>query len=156
ISDRVSFGRDPGCTVFIPVKSVSRRHAQIVRVQDEYYIEDLQSGNGTFVNNIQVTGRTLLRHNDQVRICDFLATFLVTLEESGLAERLCDALAGAPEEGDRARVEVLVSSGGSSEAECRRLREMLEINHVFYDRAELSGLPELLQTATSARTILGQ
>jgi phosphoserine phosphatase RsbU/P len=74
-TDRVSFGRNPECTVVIPVTSVSREHAQILRVQGKFYIEDLQSRNGTFVNNQQITGRTLLKNNDRIRICDFLATF---------------------------------------------------------------------------------
>src|SRR5947199_1660892 len=73
--DRFVLGRNPECQIVIPVTSVSREHAQILRVQGKYYIEDLSSRNGTFVNNQQITGRTLLKNNDRIRICDFLATF---------------------------------------------------------------------------------
>lgn len=41
---------------------VSRRHARIVRKQGSYYIEDLGSTNGTYVNR----GRRLLPGNSQV------------------------------------------------------------------------------------------
>jgi serine phosphatase RsbU (regulator of sigma subunit)/pSer/pThr/pTyr-binding forkhead associated (FHA) protein len=73
--DKTVLGRNPDCTVVIPITSVSREHAQILRSQDRFFILDLQSRNGTFVNNQQIAGRTELQHNDRIRICDFLASF---------------------------------------------------------------------------------
>ena len=73
--DRMVLGRNPDCHVVIPVTSVSREHAHILRVQDRFYIEDMQSRNGTFVNNQPITARTQLKHNDRIRICDFVAAF---------------------------------------------------------------------------------
>src|SRR5437660_6014015 len=74
--DRFVLGRNPECAVVIPVTSVSREHAQIVRIGGKFFIEDKQSRNGTFVNNQQVSTRTALKNNDKIRICDFIATFL--------------------------------------------------------------------------------
>jgi serine phosphatase RsbU (regulator of sigma subunit) len=74
--DRVLLGRSPECQVVIPITSVSRQHARIIRVQDHYYIEDMQSRNGTYLNNERIGGRTLLQPNDRIRICDFMAVFL--------------------------------------------------------------------------------
>ncbi len=74
--ERCVMGRNPDCAVVIPVTSVSREHAQIVRVQGRFYIEDKQSRNGTFVNNQQIATRTVLKNNDRIRICDFIAAFL--------------------------------------------------------------------------------
>ena len=73
--ERIVLGRNPDCHVVIPVTSVSREHAQIVRVGGDFFIEDLKSRNKTFVNNEEVTDRRLLKHNDKIRICDFQATF---------------------------------------------------------------------------------
>jgi serine phosphatase RsbU (regulator of sigma subunit)/pSer/pThr/pTyr-binding forkhead associated (FHA) protein len=73
--ERIVLGRNPDCNVVIPVTSVSREHAQIVRVGSDFFIEDLKSRNKTFVNNEEVTDRRLLKHNDKIRICDFQATF---------------------------------------------------------------------------------
>jgi RNA polymerase sigma-70 factor (ECF subfamily) len=75
-ADRVTLGRDQGCAVVIPVTSVSREHAQIVRVGGKYFIEDRQSRNGTFVNGQQINARTALKNNDRIRICGFVAAFL--------------------------------------------------------------------------------
>jgi phosphoserine phosphatase RsbU/P len=74
--DKFILGRNPDCGIVIPATSVSREHAQILRIQNRYYIEDKQSRNGTFVNNQAISTRTLLKHNDKIRICDFLATFV--------------------------------------------------------------------------------
>src|SRR5262245_47473640 len=73
--DRVVLGRNPDCHVVIPVTSVSREHALIVRVGTEFFIEDMKSRNKTFVNNQEVTERRQLKNNDTIRICDFQATF---------------------------------------------------------------------------------
>jgi serine phosphatase RsbU (regulator of sigma subunit)/pSer/pThr/pTyr-binding forkhead associated (FHA) protein len=74
--DRFILGRNPDCDIVIPVTSVSREHAQILRIGGRYYIEDKQSRNGTYVNNQQIAARTPLKNNDRIRICDFIAAFL--------------------------------------------------------------------------------
>jgi serine phosphatase RsbU (regulator of sigma subunit)/pSer/pThr/pTyr-binding forkhead associated (FHA) protein len=74
-ADKVVLGRDPECQVVIPMNSVSRKHAQIVRQAGKFFIEDLQSRNHTYLNHQEVTQRTPLKNNDRIRICDFLATF---------------------------------------------------------------------------------
>jgi serine phosphatase RsbU (regulator of sigma subunit)/pSer/pThr/pTyr-binding forkhead associated (FHA) protein len=74
--DRFVLGRNPDCAVVIPVTSVSREHAQILRLGGKFFIEDKQSRNGTFVNNQAINGRTPLKNSDRIRICDFVAVFL--------------------------------------------------------------------------------
>ncbi len=69
-------GRNPDCGIVIPLNSVSREHARIIRLEGRYFIEDLKSRNGTFVNNQAINERTALKHNDRIRICDFIATFI--------------------------------------------------------------------------------
>src|SRR4051794_40542047 len=74
--DKFIMGRNPDCGIVIPVTSVSREHAQILRISGKYFIEDKQSRNGTFVNNQAINSRTALKNNDRIRICDFIACFL--------------------------------------------------------------------------------
>jgi serine phosphatase RsbU (regulator of sigma subunit) len=75
--DRVVMGRNAGCDVVFPANdfAVSREHACILRVQNKFYIEDMGSRNGTYVNNAQVTARQPLKDSDKIRICDFLYSF---------------------------------------------------------------------------------
>src|SRR5947199_9958960 len=52
-------GRLPDNTVIIDNPAVSSHHACVFRDGDAYIVEDLQSTNGTFVNEKRVTRRTL-------------------------------------------------------------------------------------------------
>jgi hypothetical protein len=68
------FGRGDADVVELPSTTVSRRHARIV-FEQEPWIEDLGSKNGTFVGDRQVTSRLRLNDGDQVRLGSFLLTF---------------------------------------------------------------------------------
>ena len=63
----VIIGRGPSCRIRLPSKNVSRTHARIFFRNDEYYIEDLGSTNGTYVNGIRVV-KCALRKNDLIYI----------------------------------------------------------------------------------------
>jgi serine phosphatase RsbU (regulator of sigma subunit) len=75
LGERAIMGRHPDCDIVLDVGAVSRQHAQIVIVDDEFYVEDLESRNGTFVNGQLVKGRQRLQDNDRVKICDLLFSF---------------------------------------------------------------------------------
>ena len=60
-------GRERGVTLYLPEGSISRRHSQIERDADEFILTDLDSLNGTFVNDVPIKRRTL-QHGDRIRI----------------------------------------------------------------------------------------
>lgn len=67
INKEITFGRQ-NVDVVIKDSEVSRRHAAI-RIRDQgVEIEDLGSRNGTFVNDVRVTGRMRLTQGDAIRI----------------------------------------------------------------------------------------
>lgn len=68
--DRVVIGRSIECDIPLDVPAVSRRHAAIIAERGRFFVEDLASRNGTFVNERKVADRTPLRDGDQVVICD--------------------------------------------------------------------------------------
>ena len=47
-------GRESGLQVAVPADGVSRQHAKITWDGVSYWIEDLKSTNGTFVNGVDV------------------------------------------------------------------------------------------------------
>ena len=47
---------------------MSRFHAQVTRVGRRYYVTDLRSANGTFVNDKRVQGNVWLNPQDTIRI----------------------------------------------------------------------------------------
>ena len=57
-NEPVIIGRSPDkCRVVLPANAVSREHARIVPSGGQYFVEDLQSRNKTYVNNKAVEGR---------------------------------------------------------------------------------------------------
>ncbi len=60
-------GRLPDCDIQIDSNLVSRKHARVFAKDGRYFIEDLTSGNGTFVNGQRITAPTLLKTNDRIK-----------------------------------------------------------------------------------------
>jgi Nif-specific regulatory protein len=71
----VVIGRETTATLCIADASVSRRHSQIEKEAEDFVILDLESLNGTFINDVPVKRRRL-QHGDRVRIGDSQFIFL--------------------------------------------------------------------------------
>ena len=71
-----TIGRHPQCTLSINQPSVSRRHARLWMEGGRWYIEDLGSSNGTYVNNRRVT-KQKLDEGDNLRCGDFKLNYVV-------------------------------------------------------------------------------
>lgn len=70
-------GREPINDVVFADPEISRRHARIVAQAGSYYIEDLGSTNGTFVNGRRIHAVTRLSDNDIVDLGESIrVTFL--------------------------------------------------------------------------------
>lgn len=74
--DSFVIGRETAANLCIADASVSRRHSIIEKESDSYVITDLDSLNGTFVNDVPVKSRKL-EHGDRVRIGESQFLFLV-------------------------------------------------------------------------------
>ncbi|MBR1673750.1 MAG: FHA domain-containing protein [Eubacterium sp.] len=65
--DRLVVGRTSEVVDYcLAVPGISRRHAEIVRNGSGYYINDLNSTNGTYVNSVRITAPTWLNYGDIV------------------------------------------------------------------------------------------
>jgi serine phosphatase RsbU (regulator of sigma subunit)/pSer/pThr/pTyr-binding forkhead associated (FHA) protein len=71
----VTIGRHPQCDIQIEQGAVSRKHATISFKDSSYFLDDLSSRNGTFVNNERVSSTTRLYDGAKIRICDVLFEF---------------------------------------------------------------------------------
>ena len=72
-----TLGRDKSNSIVVQDALSSRNHALIRRVgNDQFYLLDAGSRNGTYVNNQRVTTPTLLRNNDKIAIGETIITFL--------------------------------------------------------------------------------
>ena len=61
------FGRGRDCEVVLPLKGVSRIHFEIFQTDSEWFVQDLNSTNHTFVNKRQVN-RVRLQNGDQLTL----------------------------------------------------------------------------------------
>jgi serine phosphatase RsbU (regulator of sigma subunit) len=74
-------GRSSTCEVHIADASVSRRHAEIARRDDRFFIQDLGSRNGTRVNGAEVHAPVEIGPGDRVEVGDLMLR--VTAAEPG-------------------------------------------------------------------------
>lgn len=76
IGRELTIGRADQNRLVIDDPLVSQQHAKIVRVYDDYFLLDLRSRNGTFVNKEQVRDLHLLRDGDLIAIGTKTFTFM--------------------------------------------------------------------------------
>lgn len=61
-------GRESGTDFKVDDNSVSKRHAKVINRNGKYYIEDLNSSNGTKVNEVLIKNQAELAEGSQVKI----------------------------------------------------------------------------------------
>lgn len=66
--EEVVIGRLPECDLQLDSNMVSRRHARLLLRAGEYFIEDMGSGNGTFVNGKRIENQVALKHGDRLKL----------------------------------------------------------------------------------------
>lgn len=63
-------GRHPDCQLVLDNAAISRQHARILESHGSYFLEDMRSRNGTYLNEELIEGRQELKDGDVIRICD--------------------------------------------------------------------------------------
>ena len=72
-----TIGRDPESTVWLNDSSVSRAHARITIKDAQARVEDLQSKNGTSVQNQPIAGLTVLADGDEIEFGHVKGWFII-------------------------------------------------------------------------------
>ena len=66
--DEILIGREAGITLQIDSPGVSRKHARLTYINNQYLVEDLGSSNGTFVNGERISKPWPLKNGDTLGI----------------------------------------------------------------------------------------
>ncbi len=84
--EAIEIGRSAECVLAVKDDLVSRRHARIKRIFSIYFLNDLQSANGTFVNGERVS-MVQLNDGDQIRVGDSILKFVANYHEAEYSKR---------------------------------------------------------------------
>jgi pSer/pThr/pTyr-binding forkhead associated (FHA) protein len=82
--DRIPVGRDVETGIRLADGNVSRRHAELRRHNGQWFIRDLGSRNGTYVNLVRITSPVRLCDGDQLILGSSLLSYC-TVDEAALA-----------------------------------------------------------------------
>jgi hypothetical protein len=74
-ADRMTIGRRPDSSIFLDDVTVSRDHALLVRRSGDYYLDDLGSLNGTYVNRHRIESHRL-EDGDELQVGKFKLTYI--------------------------------------------------------------------------------
>lgn len=83
LSHPVTVGRAPECDIYMDASGLSRLHARLVPAEDGVLVEDLNSSNGTFVNDCRI-------HRHKLRIGDEISFDRVRFRLVGSGVRMAE------------------------------------------------------------------
>ncbi len=73
----VVIGRDAGCDCSIPDETISARHARLSYHHKQWWVEDLYSTNGTYLNQEPLTTSTVIVTEDELRCGQVNMTIII-------------------------------------------------------------------------------
>ena len=75
----ITIGRSPNTDIRIDNLAVSKIHARITKQKNQYIVEDLNSTNGTLLNNEKIS-QAILKHKDILSVGKH--TLMINLDEN--------------------------------------------------------------------------
>lgn len=134
-AESLTLGRDKIDTIQLNDQGASRQHAEVFRIGELYFLRDLESKNGTFLNEEQISEQAL-QIGDKIRIGGTVLSFEEDVSESA-AERMAKRVQFVAEE-ERApsstieinfRKELIAEAG--ADAEDQRLQVIYKISKML-------------------------
>jgi pSer/pThr/pTyr-binding forkhead associated (FHA) protein len=169
VKENMTIGRDEGNDIVIDNMAVSGFHARIDKTGDNYILTDLQSTNGTFVNDKKIISHKL-QHKDKLTIGKHIVFFAMSQKEQARlkeAERdrtmILDTakqkelLAKEAEEkgidvaGKKGRIGVMSFIEGSDQGEIQLRKKLTKIGKAETSEIRLSGFRMPHTAATISR-----
>lgn len=62
----MTIGRGPKADILVDCICASRKHCAIITTENGYWVQDLRSRGGTYLNRQRIVERTLLRELDRI------------------------------------------------------------------------------------------
>jgi sigma-B regulation protein RsbU (phosphoserine phosphatase) len=111
------------CQLVLASRVISKQHARITLDGETFYLEDLKSLNGTYLNGTRLTPHTPrpLKPDDEIRICDFL--FQYRAEDERVSVEISQDFLVAP--GDRLQALLALGAGSTGSSDLGPLRAQI-------------------------------
>lgn len=91
--DTITIGREAENDIQLKNPAVSRIHAKIEKIGGQFYIEDMKSTNGTFLNNKKISWKAGLNNNDTIAIGKYSLTYVEPKKgEKDMSKKLSSAM----------------------------------------------------------------
>lgn len=85
--EKITLGRKLENDIVLSSNRVSRQHAEISFEKEAYFLRDLESSSGTFVNGQRITFPTRLRSGDTLSLADIEIEFILREEDLEIATK---------------------------------------------------------------------
>ena len=148
--DKMVIGREDNCEIQVPDQGISRKHSEIFRIGEMFFIRDLESRNHTYVNEKEID-EELLRIGDRIQIGNTTLVFEDYRSQMRDSSRIISR-APAEEEGTAFDPTSTISlklpeyyttqpekQADETSAE-RYLNVLLQISHVIAEKGNLSAM----------------
>ena len=83
--NEVLIGRDKNCALIVADEAVSAQHAHLTHHHGQWWLADLNSTNGTFLNREKITVATVLTSGDEFKCGETLFRVRIGLEDSPIS-----------------------------------------------------------------------
>jgi hypothetical protein len=80
-TDQITIGRNPESDIIVDEEEVSRNHAVLIRGHADFFVQDLETANGTDINGGRMMSRHTLQTKDVVQVGTLEITFIRTTKE---------------------------------------------------------------------------
>jgi ABC transport system ATP-binding/permease protein len=159
ILQSVLIGRSSECDLIIDSPLISRKHAKITKYFDEFFVEDCESTNGTFLNSLRVKRKKQMYKGDSLGFAGFEYIFdgiflhsislkgqtkivaqqltKIIKDKSGREKRILDDISFAINPGEFVGIFGTSGSGKSTLLDALNGRRKATSGHVFYNGLDL-------------------
>jgi serine phosphatase RsbU (regulator of sigma subunit) len=144
-------GRDPSCDIVVRRDQTSSRHAMILQSGDDFYVEDLDSVNGTYVNGQRIRQRMRLKAGDRIDVFGLSVQFCDEPTQNDMTATLLQP-AGAVPSGETPSALMMSTLDVKAEPQLTvapetKLRAILEISQNLGSLLDLKEvLPKILES----------
>ena len=146
---KVTFiGRDPVSDLVVNTSQTSWRHALILHTGNQYFVEDLDSVNGTFVNGRRVAERRQLQDQDRIDVCGLSVVFKADAQPATPLQTTATMPVPPHDPPSSILSTIAVDAGQRLEIKSEpKLRALLEISRQLSTALDLRDvLPKILQS----------